>query len=256
MMKYLAAALAFVSCLQADITPISRMETIQESISDRCFVFFNIAEVLLDTETSLGSQRWRKWVRARVAPSLHDALTLFVFQKVPPIVPERDTVDLIRNLQARGVRVFAVTARGRDEWYSTRVPHVDQITEAILQQVGFHFATEDIIYGGNISDLLGEMEHKPDCVVYVDDKLDSLKKVEKQLQTLGIPFKGYEYMRTAEEHAHFDPIIAHIQLDRLLTSGQVYSDAEAAVVKAAHGFDSDCYWHSVIHKFVRGRVVQ
>lgn len=244
---YVVGFLGVVPACQAAVAPISRIEDIRGSIDVDTLVLSNIAEVLLDTETSLGSQRWRKWLRERVSPAVHDSLTLFAFQQVPPICPEQDTVALIHDLQARGVVILALTSRGRNEWYSSSVANVDVITEAVLLRVGIDFTKTHlpsaltslpevfapfyhagIIYAGNstdkgqlLRDILMTTGYRPSRIVYVDDKLDSLEEMESQMHHLDIPFVGYVYNKTAGDHANFDPLIALVQLDILLTSGRI-----------------------------------
>ncbi len=251
------SVLFLISNLNGQIIKTSNIQDVREEITDDTLVLFNIAEVLMDTETSLGTQSWRKYIRARLDSKRHDELSLFVFENVPPKSPEPSIPELIRELQSQGVVTLAFTSRGRSEWYASQVPNVDLITEKLLLQIGIDFSKtqlskeltllpnlfaefyhKGIIYAGNNKDkgeLLLEIFEKtgylPSKIIFVDDKIDSLKSVEKTLNSLNIPFVGYAYSRTAKDHANFDPLIANIQLDWLITHGQVLTDEEATQIK-------------------------
>ena len=58
-------ALMFNAFVQAEIKSISSIADIQDDIDQDTLVLFNIAEVLLDSKGSLGTQQWRKYVRSR-----------------------------------------------------------------------------------------------------------------------------------------------------------------------------------------------
>lgn len=262
-------ALFFLSCsLHASLITTNSIADIEKDIDDQTLVIFNIAEVLLDTETQLGTQNWRKYVRQRLEPQLHDRLTLLVFEKVPPKAVEQVTPQLIERLQSK-VRVLAFTSRGRNEWYSSQIPHIDTITEKALKQVGLDFSKskplafdpfyfhDGIVYGTNnrekgelLVEFLRTNQLKPSRIVFVDDKKDSLVEVEGEMQKLGIPFSGYVYQRTAADHQNFDPVIANIQLDWLLNQNKVISDEEAQRIKASMpGVDPEAYFNQLIEKW-------
>lgn len=281
MKKWIFAALHFVLIcyfpLQAEIIKTDKIEETIEGASDQTLVLFNIAEVLMDTEMSLGTQAWRKYVRSRLTPQLHDELTLFVFKHVPPKTPEPETASLIASLQEKGVPVLAFTSRGRHEWYSSQIQDIDSLTENALRQIGIDFANThlpsnlaqlDSIFGdyyhagiiyatnsyekGEMLTKLVELTHYlPNKIIFVDDKADSLKTVEKAANEMKIPFTGYAYSRTSKQHANFDPMIAHIQLDWLVSYGKLLSDQEAAKIKEeqfAEG-DPEAYFLQIIRKW-------
>lgn len=262
--KLILSAFLFTN-LNAEIINTNEIKDINSELTENTLVLFNIAEVLLDTETSLGTQAWRKFVRSRVDSKTHDELTLFVFEKVPPKAVEPAIPDLIHELQSSGQVTFAFTSRGRHEWYGTQIPDIDLITEKVLNQVGIDFSKtqlngalallplefsdlfhEGVIYSTNFKDkgklltsLFEKTGYRPSKIIFVDDKADSLVSVEKAMAEIGIPFTGFAYSRTAKEHAGFDPMIANIQLDRLITSDEVLSDEEALKIKDEKYSDTD-----------------
>lgn len=263
--------------LNAQIIKTTDIQDIRENISDGTLVLFNIAEVLMDTETSLGTQAWRKYIRVRLDSKAHDELTLFVFENVPPKSPEPSLPALINDLQSQGITTFAFTSRGRNEWYASQVPNVDLLTEKLLLQEGIDFSKttlnaelsslpllfpelyhEGIVYATNtrekdelILEILEKTGYRPANVVFVDDKIDSLKSVEKALDAMSIPFVGYAYSKTSKDHADFDPFVANIQLDWLITYGVILSDGEALEIKNAQflNVNLDAYFDEVISKW-------
>lgn len=257
------------SSLSAQIIKTSNIQDIREEIVDNTLVLFNIAEVLMDTETSLGTQAWRKFIRVRLDSKIHDELSLFVFENIPPKSPESSIPELISELQSQGLITFAFTSRGRNEWYTSQIPNVDLITEKLLLQIGIDFSKtqlnkellllpslfaefyhEGVIYATNNKDkdellleILERTGYRPSKIVFVDDKVDSLISIEKTLNSLNIPFVGYAYSRTSKDHANFDPFIANIQLDCLITYGQVLTDDEAIEIKNGQ------WWTISLHQY-------
>ena len=243
--------------LVGEIVKTNEIGQILPEIDENTLVLFNLAEVCLDTGSSLGTQAWRKYVRSRVDSKLHDELTLYVFQQVPPKTPEESTAEVIAQLQQKGIAVFGFTSRGRHEWYGTQVADVDMMTENLLRQLDIDFSRTHIpLSVSNIYEVFGEFFHEgiiyatnafdkgemllkfldaapyhPSKVIFVDDKADSLTSVGLALKERGIPFTGFAYSRTSLEHAHFDPMIAHIQLDWLMSHGECLSDEEASHMK-------------------------
>lgn len=274
---YFLSLLCLTGSLNAQIIKITNIDEIREEIADDTLVLFNIAEVLMDTETSLGTQAWRKFIRTRLDSKLHDELSLFVFENVPPKSPEPAIPDLISELQSRGIIAFAFTSRGRNEWYASQIPGIDQITEKLLLKIGIDFSLtqlnwelallpllfdpvyhEGVIYAGNnrkkdelLLEIFERTGYYPQKVVFVDDKADSLVAVEKAFSYLNIPFVGYSYSRTAKDHANFDPIVANIQLDWLITYGQVLTDEEAIAIKNERymDVDADQYLAEIVEKW-------
>lgn len=118
MKKLMLSLLYLFMCywpLQAEIIKTSRIEKTVQETPEGALILFNIAEVLMDTEMSLGTQAWRKYIRTRVNPQMHDEITLYVFKHVAPKTPEPQTAAIIAQLQKQGFPVLAFTSRGRHE---------------------------------------------------------------------------------------------------------------------------------------------
>lgn len=275
-LKSLILAVSLTCSLHAEIIKTSDIQDIREEITPDTLVLFNVAEVLIDTDTSLGTQAWRKYIRSRVDSNTHDDLTWLVFKSVPPKAVEAAIPALITELQSHGQATFAFTSRGRNEWYASQIADVDLLTETLLRQIGIDFSHAPlndklallpqlfsdyfhagIIYAGNTLDkgellrcMLEKTGYRPAKIVFVDDKADSLVSVERALSGLNIQFVGYAYSRTSKDHKDFDPMVANIQLDRLLSTGQVLSDAEALEIKNElfQDVDPDQYLQTLIQR--------
>lgn len=263
--------------LSADIARITDIEAIHPYIQNQyTLVFFNIAEVLTDTPTSLGSSPWRKYIRKRVTSEQHDWLTLYIFKNLPHKPVDEKTVELIQQYQEQGVPVLAFTSRGRHEWYASQINGIDLLTEEVLRSLGYDFRNtqlpialsgltdlfpsyyhEGIIYAGNeiekgelLSLILNQTGYNPSSIVFVDDKEDSLKISESAIASLNIPFKGFVYEKTLQDHLDFDPMIATLQLEWLLFKNLIISDAEAAEIKNTHyqNIDPEIYFFELMDR--------
>lgn len=280
MKSFILVLLALFSGVEAKIIPTNQISDIERHIDAETLIFFNLTEVILDTPMMLGSQGWRKYVRQRVEASIHDALTLYIAKRVPYRLPEIETQKLIRKLQKNKAYVFALTARGRHEWYSTQVEGIDRLTESFLAQVGVDFSLSPlpsiwqdidtqfgnyflhgIFYTTNSLDkgefltsllLAGEEVAIPKFkVLLVDDKLPSLEEVESALKRLEVPFTGFHYTRTQQLHPYFDPAIANIQLECLLVMNTLLTDEEALIFGLSYypDLEPESYFKSLIELF-------
>lgn len=265
---------AFLSIASAQITSITKIETIKPSIKKDTLVLFNIAEVLMDTELSLGSSPWRRYVRKRLTPKQHDLLTLLIAKEVPPKVAEAVFPELVRNLQKEGIVTLAFTSRGRHEWYSSQIKNIDIITENLLNMIGFDFSLtklpknfaainekfpeyfhNGVVYTTNTLDkgellqkMLNETDYRPAHVILVDDKQDGLESVEAAMKTFGIPFTGFLYKRTAEDRKNFDLMASNIQFEMLLFHDLLIDDQDALEIKNGplSEVDADEYFMQII----------
>ncbi|MGZ3632803.1 MAG: DUF2608 domain-containing protein [Parachlamydiaceae bacterium] len=277
-MKLLVTALLLllssIQPLSGEIIASSQIEEISSHVDDRTLIFFNIAEVLTNTETSLGSSSWRRYLRSRVDSNIHDLLTLYVFKHVPSKSADSQIPLLIQSLQEQGIAVLAFTSRGRNAWYSSNIQKIDLITEKVLFSLGLDFSKttlppelknlsiafsnyyhDGIIYAGNtlekgalLEEILDTTNYRPSKIIFVDDKIDSLQGIEEALECLHIPFIGLAYEKTKISHQNFDPMIATIQLEWLMLNQRLLSDEEALRLKndMFSDIDPENYFRSLI----------
>lgn len=268
--------LGSVHPLSATITPTTQIQDIIPVIEENSLVLFNIAEVLMDTDRSLGTSAWRRYIRKKVDAKKHDILTLYVAKHVPAKVPDAAIPVLIQQLQDQGYPVLAFTSRGRSEWYSSNIQGVDVLTEFLLYEIGIHlektqlpkelgalettfadyyhagilYATNGVEKGEFLKRILTETGYRPAKIVFIDDKADSLQTVDAAMKEMGISFEGFAYNKTAQDHKNFDPMIANIQLEWLVFNNKLLTDAEATQIKAEqfNGVDADQYFDKLMER--------
>lgn len=248
--------LSFFICvsfsLHAEIIEIDKIDAVRPYItSQEDLVLFDIDDTLITNPFSLGTPAWRSWVKPKLPKTegfvLYDGLTLFIAQNAPYKAVEESTPSLIHDLQSQNISVFAFTARGRSQWYTTDIEGVDLFTHQQLKDVGINFKNSFIpdalqlleptyFYNGIIfaqhikkGDLLKhifkDLHYNPHCIIFVDDKLEQVQSVEAALKDLKIPFIGFWYRHT--ENLDFNPDVATIQLQHLLFNHLQLSDKEA-----------------------------
>lgn len=273
------AACLTLTTLNAEIVEINQIETILPSIEQDTFVIFNIAEVLTDSEISLGSSPWRKYVKEKTGSyTVHDYLSWMAFLEIPHKPVESITPKLIKDLQQREIAVAAFTSRGRSEWYSTAIYGVDLQTEKTLAEMNIDFtrsalpfvfiqmegnpflehSRNGIFYSNHMEKghflklLLSDSGYKPSSVVFIDDKRDSLEIVEAAMKELGIPFHGFWYTRTQQDRKNFSPMVAHLQLQAMLDKKKIPSDQEAQIIIDAQyqDVDPDAFFKDLLSNLV------
>jgi hypothetical protein len=199
-------------------------------------VVFDIDNTLIEPTVTLGSDQWFYWYVAELEAggrSSREAIDLAndVWNRVQPAIAVRPveamTPQLIRGIQARGLRVVALTARSHD---------AAAVTETQLTSAGYSLSTsafgpgrrvigddptmvydDGVLYVGEHASkgdallrLLAGEGLSPERVVFVDDK---------------IPVIAIRYGAADARVAAFDPAVAAVQF-RLWSS--VLSDEEAA----------------------------
>lgn len=266
----------FSSLLHADIVEIERIDDMRPYVAGKnVLCLFDIDDTLIDNPFDLGSPPWRNWVRKTLPQHpnfvLFDALTLYIAKNAPYKAVEPSTARLISDLQESGVTAFGFTARGRSEWYTTKLDGVDRFTHRQLEQVGIDLKrtpvpeelkslSADYFFNGIIfakhipkGDLLKilfkDLHYAPALILFVDDKLEQIKSVEEALKEAGIPFIGFWYRRSEKDRAGFNPMATNIQLE-FLFGKRFLSDAEALeLAKVQQGIDPQAYLIDVVLHF-------
>lgn len=243
--------------LHAEIYEITQIEDVRPYITERTLCLFDIDDTLIDNPISLGSPPWRSWIKSKVANSsapfvMYDALTLYIAKNTPYKAMEPTTAKLILDLQQSGTPVFAFTARGRTQWYTTDIEGVDRFTHEQLNHAGIDFKKTQIpqellslesIYfndgiifaqhikkGDLLKHLFKDLSYFPPLIIFIDDKLDQVQSVEAAVKEAGIPFIGFWYRRSESDRANFNPHAANIQLETLLLGGEIVTDEEAILM--------------------------
>lgn len=255
MFKQILLILLWVSALKAEIFEIDNIDDIRPYAADPSgLVLLDIDDTLIAPPFVLGRSGWRVWAKDALtdlaAPfDVYEALTLYIAVRAPYVPIEEAAVKLVADLQARNVPTFAFTARGRTYWYHIHLLGIDRFSEQQLHQAGYDFRKshppkglnipEESFYNGIIfteykvkkGDFLMKLfkssSYRPSHIVFVDDKLDQVKSVEKAAEALHIPFYGFWYKASENEAKHLNPMLANIELEALLLKDSLISDQTA-----------------------------
>ncbi len=181
-------------------------------------VIFDIDNTIAKNPTDFGSDQWfyAMW-KQLIASGKSDQQALetllpmvFHVQFNTWLVPvEKNTIEVIDNLQKKGVTVIALTARSLELAHRT----IEQ-----LHHIGIYFTKTDpyecpikygdkkpglyidgIIFSGNydkgemLVNWFKQIKYRPKKVIFIDDKLKNLRSVEKALHNRDYPFIGIRY---------------------------------------------------------------
>lgn len=255
--------LFFFGIINAEIITTDNIQDIQKEITEDSLVLINIDNILMNTETSLGNQAWRKYFCKRLDRELFRNITSFIFECIPPKSPEPSIIQLIKELQSKEIN-FCFISRGRleaSQFFLNTLgincfSHPDE--EFWLHPYAVeHFSCTDVIYATKdkkSEEILLERINREDPqylkIVFIDNNTDLLVSVERTLGMLNIPFVGFEYSRIAIDYSRFDPLVATIQFHWLITYNQLLMDNEAIQFKNQFlNVDPNQYFEDVINKY-------
>jgi hypothetical protein len=253
--------LGFPLLLKAEIREIDQIAEILTEVREDSLVLLDIDETLIEMPIMLGGKAWRSYaidVLAATRPEdeaikIHDKLTYFIVMHVPYRAIERSANDCFDVFRKRGAAVFGLTARGKNYWYDMPSADGEELTILHLKQAGFNFEISSglidetvfshpsfgrgifFVYpledkGELILELFTKEKIRPSNVIFVDDKIENVHSVSHAFEQLQIPAIGFHY-RHIDLYRHFDPMIANIQLEKLLLENTILSDESAARLK-------------------------
>lgn len=263
---------------QAEIFEINQIDDIVPYIDqENSLVLFDIDDTLITNPFCLGSPAWRNWLKRTPVKQetdfvFYDAITLYIAKNVDYQTVEPGMETLISDLQRSGIAVFAFTARGRSEWYTTQLEGVDEFTHQQLNHVGIDFKKtaipaelqdlepayfyEGIIFaqhikkGDLLKHLFKDLNYHPSCIVFIDDKLDQVKSVADAVKEFEIPFYGFWYRRQEQDAGTFNPMVANIQLENLLLNDVIVSDEQAEeIAETMSEIDPQEYFEGIFEQF-------
>ena len=243
-------------------------------------VFVDIDDTLINTVSILGNTAWWDYFISKILKANLpldkvqveiNGVIQKIIKKVPMNLIEPDTSDVIRKLQQDNFLIFALTARQKKADY---IDGADRETHEHLNSVGIDFTLTSISQqindavaaffsygiiftgwhekGPVLKIFLKEMELNPGKIVFIDDKLEQIKSVEKAAKSMGIPFSGFRYGKLDDFHQQFDPLIANIQLEALIKNDQILSNEEARKIAHIHPRHSPHYFiDELIHSWTR-----
>ena len=231
-------------------------------------VFFDIDDTLLDLPYMLGSRAWRRYISEATKGSdrnWHDIFSLFINKNIPVVTVEKETSQLVKDLQQNGCEVYGLTARERQMWYQTSCEGIDRMTIKQLKSLnilfqrqmpsfmqdteffkGVYFADTDA--KGDYLRKIVEKGERPKFI-FIDDKRSQCESVSSALKELGINHECYWYCAADAKAEGFKPLIANIQLYYLwLSQGkEILSDQEAESISLKYpDKDADYYLKALL----------
>jgi FMN phosphatase YigB (HAD superfamily) len=225
---YLVLVTIFISTLaSARIIETNAMEEILPHITKKTWVVFDLDNTVMEPTQTLGSDQWFDYL-VKQTGSVEQAIELWesvqAHTRMQPV--EEGTPILIQRLQARGYKVFALTARPQS---------LNSVTVKQLASLGVRFSKIVSIgptsnKGDTLLNELSQAEVLPPRVVFVDDKQKHVKNVEEALDTAGIDNIEFRYGAADPKVRAFNAKIAAIQLRHFQNTGIIISDSQARAI--------------------------
>lgn len=175
-----------------------------------------------------------------------------VMTKEVPLLVEDEIVTIIKDLQARNVPVFALTAimtggyhtiPSLPEWRFDRLKAIDidfrsnrfadvvfdhlrQATHSPLFYKGI-LCSAEVCKGATTGAFLDHVQWIPNRVIFFDDNLQKILEVGEEMARRNIPFIGYHYHGAKRLVGNIDLEVAAIQLRHLVEHEQWLAEEEA-----------------------------
>jgi hypothetical protein len=233
----------------------SELERLTQDFTASDLVIFDLDNTVFREVQMLGTDEWYtdeiKTLREELGLSREEAalrledLNMAVKSASRTKLMEPEIPGLIAQLQTRGVRVIALTARH---------PNLAPSTQRHLAQFGIDFSRTappcgnlpDVKYqkgvlftagatkGKVLSGFLAKAGFSPRRVAALDDRIHHLNSYVETLQEVGIEGRLIHYLRVNEERP-YDSRIGRFQAKYFLATGVILSDHE---VEAAMAVDS------------------
>lgn len=265
MKKFFAVCfLVCTSLLTAEIREIDSIEDILPEVTHETLVLLDIDDTLIEMPVMLGSEAWRRYVRSVLktvktpeeATEIHDKISYFISKRIPYVAIEKTAHGCFEEFQSKQISVFGFTARGKKHWYDMPSSDGEELTILHLKQAGFdlhslntHINKSLVVHpsygqgvffaypledkGELILELFAQADFRPSKVIFVDDKMKNVHSVNQALEQLKIPSVCFCYRHVAL-YRPFDPMVAHIQLEKLFFENKILSNDEAKALKNAY----------------------
>ena len=217
-MRILIALLFCAGIARAEVREIMSMSELVPSLAPGTLLVFDIDNTLLTPAGNIGSDQWYYYLSEAIArdePGLSEqavqAKADAVWTRTLDVAKFRPVEDLtpalVREQQARGLHVMALTARGESDATATlRQLHeagIDLDANAVhageLRPSGGFFAHGVLFVGEGVDkgkllvDFLQRIGLRPERVVFADDKPHHARNVDAALAAAGIPAFAFRY---------------------------------------------------------------
>ena len=237
---------AFAFGANAEIRELSTFSagSVESEADEQTWVIFDIDNTLLHPTTMIGSHQWGDYMHAQrlalggseaEASAFQHGAFGAVQEAVPVALTEPAALGAIEQLKARGVKVFALTARS-ESIYPTTLKQLAKIGIDLRDAApkldahvhdGVVFANGEA-KGALLKRLVQSSAVKPSKIVFADDKRYNLESLELSLGEAGVPFVGFRYGFLDKEVAGFRGDIANTEWVEFKRTGQILSDSDAA----------------------------
>lgn len=253
-MKYVTLFFLLLLQLSAEICETNEIASLETTVSSHTFLILDIDNTLIEPVQTLGTDQWfysQMLHYEKLGHSRKEALDRAVMEwsaiqnltRVKPIEPV--TAEVIERIQKNGLTVIGLTARGLNLLYTTATQlnsvGIDLSRNAPSQDEIFFQNGRGVLFSGGILYCAGThkgnalfkflslIEHTPSSIVFIDDKLSSLREVELACENHHIPFIGLRYSRTDAQVKAYSRAVADIQFKNFST---ILSDSEAEALLA------------------------
>jgi hypothetical protein len=247
-MKKIIQAFCLIPSLIWGVTFESdQMEDVLPYIGAETWVLIDVDNTLIESSMHLGSVQWRSHIREKVRDIGYSALEsefvldkfwLFVQLFIPVRLVDPKAPVLIQNLLKSKIPVLALTARDLIELEHTQ-RQIDSVGIILSNDFPEKFLLpaahpalyeRGVIYCGEnpkseaLVAFFQGVGCRPKKAIFVDDRWEQVKKLEVELEKLGIEFVGMRFSGADERVKSFDPMIADLQFSQL---PRIVSDEEA-----------------------------
>lgn len=206
--------------MQALVFESNDFETLVPHVQPGTLVVLDLDDTVMTTVGHLGSQAWVNYMIARLmkkgldlgdALGITASLQLLFYTQISMVPVEQKIPEIIKDLQNNNVPVIALTSR---------TLAIEEVTLKQLDSIGVDFSNNTLYQGkikrgitslalyadgiifctGNdkgqiLFQFLDAIGYVPQKIVFVDDQLKNVIKVESAAEQRGIDFVGIHYKR-------------------------------------------------------------
>lgn len=167
---------------------------------------------------------------------------------------DKKILNILSMLKQKNIKTIALTAmpigkfgliQNAEEWrvkqldslginFAWSFPSIDSISlsgfeEKKSQPVFKHGVLASTKYpkGQVLVEFLKQIQWKPSRIIFVDDRMEYIESVEKELSREQIPVVSFHYTSATDQSFQLDKKVAEFQLDYLMQNGKWLSDEEA-----------------------------
>ena len=221
--------------------------------SEKTLVVCDIDNTLLEGAHYLGSVAWaenfiaglvKKGISQAKAADIEDSIWQILQPRIPVKTVDPCTSEVLQEIQTKPILVLGLTARSPAESDYTfeqlrslnitfdqqkLVPQCKEhlpYPSAALYDRGILYATPFNKKSEVLFDFLNRHALKPECIIYLDDKLHHVEDIDAFCASQGITCIGIRFSGADEQFKQFDPDLARIQWEafpRLISNEEALS---------------------------------